>query len=72
MTIAEELPQEILNEISDLRVFCLGYVTPTVRDKVCRYCQQKSREVRSQFSTGNEKIWYLTIAGTNVEVETKK
>ena len=49
MTIAEELPQEILNEISDLRVFCLGYVTPTVRDKVCRYCQQKSREVRNQY-----------------------
>ena len=28
--------------------------------------------LRNVDSTGNEKIWYLTIAGTNVEVETKK
>ena len=49
MMIAKELPQEILNEISDLRVFCLGYVIPTGRDKVCRYCQQKSRDVRNQY-----------------------
>ena len=49
MMIAKELPQEILNEISDLRVFCLGYVMPTVRDKVCRYCQHKSTEVRNQY-----------------------
>lgn len=49
MMIAKELPQEILNEISDLRVFCLGYVMPTVRDKVCRYCQHKSTGVRNQY-----------------------
>ena len=28
--------------------------------------------LRNIDSTGKEKIWYLTIAGTNVEVETKK
>lgn len=49
MTIVRQLPEDIVQEISDLRVFCLGYVTPTVRDKVCRYCQQKSRDVRNQY-----------------------
>ena len=49
MMIVRQLPEDIVQEISDLRVFCLGYVTPTVRDKVCHYCQQKSREVRNQF-----------------------
>ena len=28
--------------------------------------------LRNIDSTGKEKIWYLTIAGTNVEIETKK
>lgn len=28
--------------------------------------------LRNVDSTGNGKIWYLTIVGTNVEVETKK
>lgn len=49
MMIARQLPEDIVQEVLDLRVFCLGYVTPTVRDKVCRYCQQKSREVRNQY-----------------------
>ena len=48
MMIARQLPEDIVQEISDLRVFCLGYVTPTVRDKVCRYCEHKSTEVRNQ------------------------
>ena len=48
MMIVQQLPEDILQEILDRRIFCLGYVTPTVRDKVCRYCQQKSRELRNQ------------------------
>lgn len=28
--------------------------------------------LRNIDSTGKEKIWYLTIAGTNVEIQTKK
>lgn len=45
METCEKLPREILDEITDLRMFCLGYATKATKDKVRAYCREKKKEV---------------------------
>ena len=40
----ERLPKEILREVADIRVFCLGYMTEKVKDMLCAYLEEKDKE----------------------------
>lgn len=40
----QTLPQDILQEIADLRLFCLGYATQSVKEKVRVYCREQKKK----------------------------
>ena len=44
LKICEQLPQEILKEIADIRVFCLGYMTQKVKNMLSAYLEEKDKE----------------------------
>ena len=44
LKICKQLPQEILKEIADIRVFCLGYMTQKVKDVLSTYLEEKDKE----------------------------
>lgn len=44
LKICEQLPQEILREIADIRVFCLGYMTQKVKNMLSTYLEEKDKE----------------------------
>lgn len=45
LRLSRTLPQEILNQITNLRLFSLGYATKSVRKNVLEYCQKLKKEV---------------------------
>ena len=44
LKICEQLPQEILKEIADIRVFGLGYMTQKVKDVLSAHLEEKDKE----------------------------
>lgn len=44
LKICKQLPQEILREIADLRVFGLGYMTQKVKNMLSTYLEEKDKE----------------------------
>ena len=42
--LCAQLPKEILEEVADIRVFCLGYMTQKVKDILSAYLEEKEKE----------------------------
>ncbi len=45
MKFCQSLPKDILDEIEDLRIFCVGYTTKKVKEKLSLYVNQRWEEV---------------------------
>ena len=55
LRIAKSLPPNILKEISDIRLFCLGYATKKVSDMVTIYSKKQKEKVNRQIEIASQK-----------------
>ena len=63
LKICEQLPQEILKEIADIRVFCLGYMTQKVKNMLSTYLEEKDKENLRLVELSYRKCWMRWKAG---------